>query len=226
MSRPHPSQDLIALYGLNSIAASVARKDPVTGQKINKIRRSYDGKIKQLGIAGKNKSVKKVGELAAIMDFPDEEWQNQKVFGKGISRGLPDAIQAKLERALKMVPAKLPNGLQEKWEDFVNLDDSAKPKPTPSVAPKKPSLSTSTRPGAMPDSQRPSNGPSPTAESARPRRSGKKRRYDDDSFEGYGEGFVDDVDRSGYSTPLVEEESRGLAAKKKRRRVGRSKLAV
>ncbi|KAL9107029.1 MAG: hypothetical protein Q9187_008483 [Circinaria calcarea] len=41
---PDPTKDLLAVCGLSSLVASVARTDPVTGEKINKMRRSYEGK--------------------------------------------------------------------------------------------------------------------------------------------------------------------------------------
>jgi hypothetical protein len=52
---------------------------------------------------------------------------------------------------------------------------------------------------------------------ARPKRAVKKRGYDESSFEGYGEGYVDDdmVD-AGYSTG--EGEERG--GSKRRKKVG------
>lgn len=61
------------------------------------------------------------------------------------------------------------------------------------------------------------------AEPPRPKRAGKKRRYDEHSFEGYGEGFVDDdvdgaagVGGGGYSTSDGGEKRGG---KKKRKKV-------
>lgn len=192
----------------------------MTKAKINKLRRSYDGKIKQLEISGKNKSVKQPGELASIMDFPDEEWYNQKVFGKEVTQGLSDEVKTKLERSLNMLPGKLPSAEREKWEDFVNLDDAAKAKTSTTAGQKKPQQAASAKLGIPALPRRPSIALSPADRIARPERTGKKRRYDDNSFEGYGDGFVDDADRSGYSTPFAEEDSRAMTAKKKRRRVG------
>jgi hypothetical protein len=62
---------------------------------------------------------------------------------------------------------------------------------------------------------------SPSADPARPKRAGKKRRYDERSFEGYGEGYVDDdVDMAagGYSTGDGEDGRR--SGKKRRKKVG------
>ncbi|KAL9033478.1 MAG: hypothetical protein Q9214_007498, partial [Letrouitia sp. 1 TL-2023] len=48
----------MSLFNLQSLASSVARTDPVTGEKINKMRKSYEGKVKALGLAGRNRAVK------------------------------------------------------------------------------------------------------------------------------------------------------------------------
>ena len=75
-SRPHPTQDLFQLYGLEPLANSVRRKDPVTGEKINKLRKSYESKIKEF--AGKNKPVVNEGEFFHLLNWPDEEWANTR----------------------------------------------------------------------------------------------------------------------------------------------------
>ena len=108
ISRPHTSQNLIELYGLNSIAASVARTDPVTGEKINKLRKSYEGKVKNLQIAGKNKAVKVPDEFTNLLQWPEQEWHNQKVHGKSAMDGLSGDLLGMLDRAVQMAPGKLP----------------------------------------------------------------------------------------------------------------------
>ncbi|SLM35402.1 Mediator complex, subunit Med19, fungi [Lasallia pustulata] len=223
LSRPHPTQDLLSLYGLNPLAATVARTDPNTGEKINKMRKSYEGKIKAFGLAGRNKAVKYEGGknmgLVEMMKWPDDEWHNQKVVGKEVSNGLPAAIMAKLERAMKMEPGPVPNN--EFWEDALGHEkakalsavaDSNK-KPVPPVA-------TSTV-KAKPQT----NGTSATAGTqatpgaARPKRSGMKRSYDEHSFEGYGEGYVDDdVDPYGSDGYSSSKGSRKSLSKKKRKK--------
>ena len=62
------------------------------------------------------------------------------------------------------------------------------------------------------------------AEIARPKRNVKKRGYEESSFEGYGEGYVDDdmVD-TGYST--AEGDDRGIS-QKRRKKVGSDELLL
>jgi len=194
----------------------------VTGEKINKMRKSYEGKIKSFNLAGRNKAVKyeegKPGGFMEIVQWPDEEWHNQKVIGRDVEKGLVDGMLAKLDCAMKMEPGLVPNN--EAWEDILG-HEKAKPIPSPAeLATKKP-LPPITN-NAKPNHNTPSNtSGTPSAEVARPKRSGRKRRYDEHSFEGYGEGYVDDdgeIGGGGYSSG-DGEGSRG-SSKKKRKIVG------
>ncbi|KAI9819937.1 MAG: hypothetical protein M1827_006507 [Pycnora praestabilis] len=223
-SRPHPTQNLLSLYGLDRLAGEVARTDPVTGAKINKMRKSYEGKVKNFGVAGKNKPIKHVegqpGGLMEMVSWPDEEWYNQKVAGREIEKGFDETLLAKLEHATKMEPGPLPNA--DYWKEVLGLDEEKKPPPASETASK--------RPVAQAAKVTQVNGATPRAavivesasgDPARPKRSGRKRRYDEHSFEGYGEGFVDDdleMAGGGYSTGEGEENRRGSASKKKRRK--------
>ena len=203
ISRPHPSDNLISLYHLDKIAASVARKDPITGEKINKLRKSYEGKVKHLQLAGKNKAVSKPNEFTNMLLFPDEEWSNQRVFGKSVEAGLPSDISSRLEKAVQADPGPLPMRENEKWKNIIGADEP------PKIAAKKPTQSSST----VSNSQTASLASRPT----RPERTGKKRSYLDSSFKGYGEGFLDD-DPIGVSGG--EDEGRSNLSKKRRRKMG------
>ncbi|KAF1817261.1 Rox3-domain-containing protein [Eremomyces bilateralis CBS 781.70] len=197
-SRPHPSQNLISLYKLDPLAASVARFDPTTGEKINKLRKSYEGKVKQMGLAGKSRAVHTPGELMQMMSYPDEDWYATHVHSKAIDR---PRNNARMARALSMAPGRMPNSVSETYRALVSDDIRNKPA---TVAMKKPAGTVSGVRSA-PSSARPSAAPSPMS---RPSRSGKKRSYVDESFvgyEGFGEEATGDDDR-GYS-------------KKKRRKV-------
>ncbi|CAI7568661.1 unnamed protein product [Penicillium glandicola] len=194
---PDPSVDLVSLYGLGSIAHSVARMDPVTGEKINRLRKSYEGKLKGLGLAGRNKPFKKEigapGSLRYMTLWPEEEWQNQKVHGKAIKvADMDSALQNLQSRAMQMEPGPIPNN--DFWEDILGHEKQAK-NPAPGDTGKKAA--------PVPIAGRPSTqsyAASPQSQEAeRPRPSrGRKRHYDDNSFAGYGEGFVDDDDDPGF----------------------------
>ncbi len=224
--KPELTHDLLSVYHLHAIVASVARTDPVTGEKINRLRKSYEGKVKALGLAGRNRAVKhekdKMIGLAALADWPEEEWQNQKVMGRDVSKGLPGATRAKLEKAMRMQPGPVPNNTE--WEDLLGFEKVA---PVPAVmesAPKgvsKKEVPTGKANGVT-NGARLKTGKASAADGPRPKRSGKKRRYDEQSFEGYGEGFVDDEGdpaMTGGGGGSSGDGSRMGGVSKKRRKV-------
>ncbi|KAL6239080.1 hypothetical protein BDW75DRAFT_199544 [Aspergillus navahoensis] len=189
---PDPSVDLISLYGLGPVAKSVARNDPVTGEKINRLRKSYEGKLKGLGLAGRNKAVKHdpatPGGLRQMTVWPEEEWQNQKVFGKEIKVADMDSALYNLQmKAMKMEPGTVPNN--DYWEDVLGHDKPAKNTNAGEGAKKTYTSANAPRAVSQP------NGAPMAAELERSRPSrGRKRHYDDNSFVGYGEGYADDDD--------------------------------
>lgn len=253
---PYLTQDLLSVFGLQSLVASVARTDPITGEKINKMRKSYEGKLKALKLAGRNRAVKhevkkndvgnpKDGRLLGLLElatWPEEEWHNTNVMGREIQKGISNATQAKLEKATHMLPGSVPQ--QVVWDELIGLERTK-----PDQAPNKPE---NTKKQACLDAARSSkvksNGlagqsgslaklghPSNLAVKSnglingsridsgtaspidRPRRTGKKRRYDDHSFDGYGDGFMDDDGgEGGYSSG---EGSRKSTTSKRRKKV-------
>lgn len=216
MSGPDPSLDLVSLYGLGSVGQSVMRADPVTGEKINRLRKSYEGKLKGLGLAGRNKPVKHEpgtpGGLRQMSLWPEEEWQNQKVLGKEIKIANMDSPLYDLQmNAMKMEPGTIPN--HEYWEDILGHEKPPK-HATPAEAGKKavapPTTATTARQPGQP------NGTPAAIEPERSRPSrGKKRHYDDSSFVGYGEGYADDDDEAAFYS---NSEETGRAGKKKRKK--------
>ncbi|KAL8672913.1 MAG: hypothetical protein Q9168_002667 [Polycauliona sp. 1 TL-2023] len=223
---PYLQQDLLALFGLDSLAATVARTDPGTGEKINKVRKSYEGKVKGFGLAGRNRAVKHDHEknpfgLLQMTQWPAEEWHNQNVHGKDVRNGLSEATMQKLGLAMQMQPGPVPNTAEHDWEDLLG-NEKTKPLPTIDEQAKKPMR---TETGVKVNGQtigiRPQAGKFAFTEANRPKRTGKKRRYDDHSFEGYGEGFLDDdgdvlVDLGGNSS---DEGSRKGSTAKRRKKV-------
>lgn len=194
---------MLALYGLNDIAASVARTDPKTGEKINKLRKSYEGKIKELGLSGKNKAVSIPNEFTGLIAFPDEEWHVQKLMGKELGRGLSEDILSKLAAATTLAPGKLPADEHDRWRNILAIEETPRNpvqpanKAAPNTAPLA-NLASISRP-----------------EIPRPKRKGTERRYDDKSYEGYGDAFADDA-----GTGASDDGDDGTSvARKKRRKV-------
>lgn len=210
-SRPHASQNLFELYGLNDLAQSVARTDPKTGEKINKLRKSYEGHIKALQIAGKPKAVKMERALTGPLDWPDEEWNIQNVSGKEITNslnpektGLSTNLDSLLNGALGgIAPGSLPTPEAAKFRAYLGTDEPGKSK-VPEGAPHRviPSASATPNPHA----------PTAANRAARPERAGSKRTYTDHSFQGYGEGFADDY---AESTGGEDNTQGGLAKRRK-----------
>ncbi|KAF2189753.1 Rox3-domain-containing protein [Zopfia rhizophila CBS 207.26] len=188
MSRPHGSQNLFELYGLSKVANSVARTDPATGEKINRIRKSYEGHIKNMQIAGKPKAVKMENAIMKHLDWPDEEYHMQRVHGRSMESALtPDLtglsanFENLLNQALPMAPGPLPTVDTQQFKTYLATDDGSKSK---AGAEKK---------GLQPSSTAQSSAvPSPAPKPPRPERTGTKRRYNDSSFVGYSEGYADD----------------------------------
>lgn len=209
VSRPHASQNLFELYGLNPLARSVARTDPVTGEKINKLRKSYEGHIKTLQIAGKPKAVKMDGSLTMPLMMPDFEFEQLKVYGKEMHKALnteqtalAPGFNSLLDSAFGgMAPGPLPPADSAKYRAYLGTDEGVKPKDGP---PHRPLPSAS----ATPIPHTPSAQPRPS----RPERAGSKRQYTDVSFQGYGEGFADDYAESTGG----EDNAQGGIAKKRR----------
>lgn len=205
-SRPHPSQNLISLFKLDDIAASVRRTDPTTGEKINKIRKSYEGKVKQLQISGVNKAVSTPREFinGGILDMPEAEWHAQMVSGRPLQKSITPDFLAKLERAVQMAPGSLPPREADKWKKFIGNEEAAPKGKVPVDVAKKNGI-------ISPVQSARQSAATPLAQSAtsRPVRS-TKRAYTDDTFEGYG----DTMDFA----ELSEDELRERGTQKKRQR--------
>lgn len=207
MSRPHASQNLISLYGLDSLASTVARNDPVTGEKINKIRKSYEGIIKTFQIAGRPKAKQVENAFMEFMVIPDEDYEVMTV-GKELESGLAPDILRSLDQALSMAPGPIEAADTQHYRSYLATDDSTKAKAGPEVPGKRPLQPNPTA--------RNSAAPSPAMRASRPERQGAKRRYNDTSFSGYGEGFGDE---EVADSTAGEEDGRSGFPKKKRRKV-------
>jgi Rox3 mediator complex subunit len=169
----------------------VARTHPITHEKINKLRKSYEGQIKNFALAGRNKPAKdeipegQWSSMNMMMLEPDDSWYASKVMGKKIE--VSSDLESRLQKALFLQPGRTKD--HELWDDLlghekprpVQVQDPAGKK-TGAVAPQRPQVN-----GNALRTMSHAAG-----EANRPRRAGKKRSYADNSFEGYGDGFVDD----------------------------------
>lgn len=149
-------------------------------------------------------------------------WQQQRVSeNPTLGPGSADELLAKLGRsALSLAPGQLPKAEHEHWKGILGLDDS---KPTPALqatkVPANPALAR-TAPGqaaraSAPASPRAVRDGQGLGGAVRPERAGKRRRYDESSYEGYDED-------GGYSTGGVDDTGsrRGSASKRQKRKVG------
>ena len=195
----------------------MARVNPKTGEG-NKLRKSYEGQLKTLGLAGRNKSVKhdetKGMGLVEMAQWPEAEWYNQKVHGKDVRVGLPHALQTKLEKAMTMLPGPVPNN--DSWEELLGIDKAKPVDATRAVKTPTAMKANGQQPNGV-RSHNDSTANSQVAEPIRARRTTKKRRYDEGSFEGYGEGYVDDEVDNGYSSG-ESRSTRASAGNRKRRK--------
>lgn len=192
---------MFELYNLNPIALTVARTLP-TGEK-NALRKTYKGKIKDLNISGKfDVTVQPTPEdsMFAMMCVPDAEWHLQHVRTAPISGGLPAHALNLLPKAMLMTKGDVPKrawdravlGDLDEKKEIKKLDKRSNLLATNTKSSASASLGSVVRPTAV-------STPRGTADN-RPKRKIKQRSYGDTSYEGYGEGYVDDemVD-GGYS---------------------------
>ena len=210
--RPHPSQNLLRLYRLEPLASSVARNDPVTGEKINKLRKSYEGHIKQMQIAGKPKATKMDGLFRNLLLIPEDNWKSEHVQTREPEKTAltPDgnALDPDFSKLLDgafggMGPGPLPNADAARYKAYLGTDDTVKPK-AQEVPAQRPTPFASSAP--TPNNRVENRG------LARPERSGSKRAYTDAAFQGYGEGFVDE-----YADSTGGEDTPGGMANKRRK---------
>jgi Rox3 mediator complex subunit len=203
--RPSPSQNLIALYDLNEIADSVRRYDAVTGAKINKLRKSYAGKLKDLNIVGRTKNMEKELPMPGVL-YPGmmepknpQDWDVHNAASHSL-RTADFSLDRRLDAAMKMAPGKLPPQQAHRWNSLIGLDEVAKPK---NIVLEKQKAGASM-------SRRPSGAATPIPETNAPVRAtrGVKRSYQDPSFVGYAEGFGDE------ESDMTDADSRPLKKKK------------
>jgi uncharacterized protein (DUF2249 family) len=213
---------LISDYGLDAVHDRVRRLDPNTGEKINKLRKSYVGIVKNLHLAGSNKEVPTPGQWIDTINVHDpqglldrgmkqtedevidsqriEKWEEVwKVDVKPVSKLAAQGLLAKLGTAMQMAPGRLEEA--DKWKRMLGEDYPKRPAMVPVATLKAPVGSSS--------SARPSPRLGPAG--GRMQRSGAKRSYDEASFSGYDETF-DDVERT-RAAEMMRKKQRKVSLK-------------
>lgn len=154
-------------------------------------------------MSGNFDSVKRGAEepnsLVSMMCQPDEVWNAQYAqASKEIETGIPQPVLANLGKAVTMARGVIPKDM---WNSSV-LGELVPPS-----APAQPAKGVQ---NGVKTQQPPQAAGVRTVkpEVPRPKRNIKKRTYGDASFEGYGEGFVDDdAQETGYSTGDGDERT-------------------
>ncbi|RKF78994.1 Mediator of RNA polymerase II transcription subunit 19 [Golovinomyces cichoracearum] len=188
------TQDLFALYGLENISKSVARTNP-DGSKGVRLRKTYKNHIKDHQLSGNFDSIKREADdpnnIYTMMITPEEEWQKENLGRENIEDGIPDTIKQLMGKAFKMSRGVIPKSA---WNNSI-LGDLA-----PATASVEPSRLTQ---NPLKSQQNSNLGGLKTTKlpGPRPKRSIKKRTYGDSSFEGYGEGYIDDEGHEGEISP-------------------------
>jgi hypothetical protein len=220
---PPLAEDLFEMFDLNDIAAEYARVLP-NGEK-NAIRKTYKGHIKRLAVNGHFDAVKVDANgpdtLLGMMSVPEEEWNIHFVRNKEIDRGFSTETRAKLPKAMGMSKGLIP---KQVWDSSVlgELSPLNTAKADKQTASAKPATPGTPNPMATPNAtgvgatSRPKPQQGLVQEATRPKRS-TKRSYRDSSFEGYGEGFLDDDQggETGYSTG--EADNAGATVKRRKK---------
>lgn len=186
------------------------------------MRKSYANKVKALGLEGKNKAESNLKELEGLSDAGwgtlvdgnrtmfQAHWESQNMVLGNVNH--ENELLRKLDSALKMEPGRLPGKQHEHWKSMLGLDESAAPATTKASALKFPPTNALSR--TAPAMAARSSAPASPRGAIRPDRSGKKRRYNDSSFEGY-----DNEDDGNVST--VDEMGRRISgSKRQKRKVG------
>jgi len=192
------NQNLLGKYGLHDLLAKCARQDPDTGEKINKLRSSYAGQVKDAKLPGKNDHDRVVrqddqpSKLRTMATLPDQEFVLRRSERK---IGDLSGLQGLMKNALHLEAGSMNKATMELWDNILGHE------PQKPARPQQPAY-------AQLQQSRIPNGVKPAHPVAAPqvdKRStrGKKRAYDDTAYagyQGYGDGLSEveeDQDRGG-----------------------------
>lgn len=194
---------LLGKYGLHTLLSSVARIDPDTGEKVNKLRKSYEGQIKLAALSGRNKPHKEPREDETVPSrfnkmatIPESTFLESQVNSKP---GHIDSLRNVMRSALRINSGTMNKSTTAEWDDILGHEVKKN----------------------MPQSQPTSKAPTPRINGSqhlqvpdKVKTRGKKRVYTDAGFEGY-QGYADGIsDPDGPSDGDRDYMDRG----KKRRK--------
>lgn len=180
------SKHVLGIYGLHDLLGQVARKDPTTNEKINKLRKSYEGQIKAAELSGRNKPHKQERtsedpEHSNMFHWatlqPQRFTEEIRVPAK---TGDLNVLRKGLRDALRLNSGTMDQKTQKDWDETLGHEP---PKP---AVPVQSSYAMPSAPSRVPSS-RPGQVPAPAIE--KPKTRGKKRGYDDNAWDGYGSGY-------------------------------------
>ena len=200
-------------FGLSPLLEGVIRLHPTTGEKINKLRKSYEGQIRNLALSGKNKPVQCIrdktpgdeqpgplrdGTGSSVYGLQDDgAWENKHPIPE-MASGL---FKSKLRKALTIQEGDVRD--KARWDEAIGIE----PQRNKVVVPQ-----------TVQPQQRPPNAAVPQRRDVLPQKiqtRKKKRSYVDSSFSGYGEGESDFEDAGAR-----DDEDEADMRQKKRPRFG------
>lgn len=187
--------------------SGVARIDPVSGEKVNKLRKSYEGQIKTAALSGRNKPHKEPREedepskLRRMATISEEEFNESQAPSK---LGDLESLRGVMTNALRLNSGTMPKQITAEWDDVLGHEA------------KRPVAQQQTQPSPhYPQQARLPNGVRPVQDASLPekmRTRNKRRSYNDSSFHGYS-GFAD-----GYDTEEPSDRDRDYADRRKKAR--------
>lgn len=170
--------------------SSVARIDPATGEKVNKLRKSYEGQIKLAALPGRNKPHTEPREefepsrLHRMSTIPEDQFKEAQAKTRP---GDVESLRTIMRSALQLNSGTMPPKLTAEWDNILGHE-------VKKIVPQQQSFSKAPTP-KLPNG---SLHPQQAADKVKTR--GKKRVYTDAGFEGY-QGYAD-----GLSDPDVASD--------------------
>jgi len=186
--------------------ARCARQDPDTGEKINKLRSSYAGQIKDAQLPGRNDHPRVVREedqpskLRTMATIPDDEFTPRLADRK---IGDLNGLQGLIKSAMHLEPGNMNKHTMHEWDIILGHEPQKAVKPQQQQQPAYAQLQHSRVLNGL---RQPQPQPAPQADKMRTR--GKKRSYGDTAYVGYGDGLSEVEDEQDRSDDYVDNRNK------------------